>query len=242
MLILIPQFKQFPLLHGTFEIDDGYVQFKDNRLIFSQQMHNLSVKIGLDIRTIYHCQQKHGNNVAILNKLSKTRYIPDCDGLITCEKGKILMVKHADCAPIFLYDCKKQIIGILHSGWKGARDSIIGKALKLMQSEFKSKPEEVYIGIGPCAHSCCYYFESPWPHSELLKDHQWKPHVKRHGNKYFLDMPGFIKQSALKEGIGESNIYINQSCTICDKRFHSWTRQRQNGEQIKNGVSIIGLL
>ena len=40
--------------------------------------------------------------------------------LITNKKGIALGILTADCAPILIYDPKKNIIAAVHAGWKGA--------------------------------------------------------------------------------------------------------------------------
>jgi len=245
MLTLFPQFNHFPIKHVTFGISDGFVQYKDKIVHFSDSLiQTIKSEFKTEMDKIYHCEQKHSNNIVIIDKndQNKTRYQKDCDGLITGEKAVYLMVKHADCAPIYLYDKKQKVVGILHSGWKGTRDQIVVKGIEIMLNKFHSNSKDIKVGIGPCAHLCCYYFEKTWPHQELLDKPEWKAYIKRQGNKYYIDLPGFIKHSAIREGVLESNFFISPFCTICDNRFHSWTRQRQNGEQNKNGVSIIGLI
>jgi copper oxidase (laccase) domain-containing protein len=60
--------------------------------------------------------------------------------MITKEKGIVLGVFSADCLPIFIFDQKREIIGLLHAGWKGGLKGIAKEAIKILKKRrFKSK-------------------------------------------------------------------------------------------------------
>lgn len=80
----------------------------------------------------------------------------DVDGVITNESGILLFTLHADCAPIFLLDPEKKAIGMIHSGWKGTCARIGEKAVRRMNEEFHSRPEDILAWIGPCICKNCY--------------------------------------------------------------------------------------
>lgn len=230
------QFSIFPknIYHATYESHEAAI-YRDGATV--------NYQLSDDIGSYVECEQVHGSSVEIVTEIPQERSVckPACDGLVTHLRGVTLLIKHADCIPIFIYDCQKQIIGLLHSGWRGTKQKIVSHAIRTMSAIYNSKPSTIFIGIGVGAQQCCYYFEKGWDHEELLLQNAWKNFIKRHGNRYYLDMPGFIKISAMDVGIPETNIEIMPHCTICDARFHSWTRQRKDGEQSKNGVSIITL-
>ena len=231
--------------YHTFDKNAGHVKFYKEKNIYSLDLQKSLLKYTSSLANILSCQQVHGNHIKVFRKNDEfplNNIFINYDGIITDRNDVFLLVKHADCAPIFIFDPKKEVFGLLHSGWRGTRDKIVVEAINIMQSEFSSKTNNIKIVIGPCAHSCCYGFEKKDIHSELLNQDEWQQYINRQGKRYTLDFPGFIKNSAVKVGILDSNIEISPICTICDNRYYSWTRQRKNGEQIKNGVSIIGLI
>ena len=47
------------------------------------------------------------------------------------DNGITLKIQTADCVPIFMVDKINRLIGLVHSGWKGTKNSIILSALNV---------------------------------------------------------------------------------------------------------------
>jgi len=58
-------------------------------------------------------------------------------------------MRFADCVPIFLFDPVKKIVGIIHAGWKGTVDNIVGNAIHTIQAKYQVNPKNLVAGIGP---------------------------------------------------------------------------------------------
>jgi len=186
-------------------------------------------------------EQIHGAEVAVLkqkDKLPKDNFFTNSDGLITNKRGVLIILRHADCVPIFLSDPKKEVIGLVHSGWKGTVSKIGLAALLKMISQFGTKPKDIYIQLGPSAQKCCYLKNLSL--FNILPE--WKGFVRKEKSGASIDLTGFISQMFLEAGILPNHIKVSKICTVCDHQFFSWTRQRQKGEKPKNGVSIIGMI
>ena len=67
----------------------------------------------------------------------------------------LLQINTADCIPIFMYDPLCEIMGIVHSGWRGTNKEIILNALNIF---FKkgSKAKNIKIVLGPSIRKCCF--------------------------------------------------------------------------------------
>ena len=76
------------------------------------------------------------------------------DGIITQNYALVPTVTVADCVPIYLWDSKKRVFGIVHSGWKGT--GIAADAIKLAGEKYGSRPQDFYVCIGPHIGDCCY--------------------------------------------------------------------------------------
>ena len=89
------------------------------------------------------------------------------DGIITQNINLMPVITVADCMPIFLYEAKKHVFGVLHSGWRGT--GIVKNAIELAGQKYGSKAEDFCVILGPHIHSCCYnideerakYFREP---------------------------------------------------------------------------------
>ena len=88
-------------------------------------------------------EQPHGNRVAIVTGPGR---VAGADALVTTQRGLPLVIRCADCAPVFLVDRRTPAIALIHSGKKGTLADIVGNTLKHIQADF------AFIGpsIGPC--------------------------------------------------------------------------------------------
>ncbi len=177
-------------------------------------------------------QQVHGNNVVIVGKKDIGTTIPNCDAMITNEHGVTLGVRVADCLPIMVTDEKGRGIGLIHAGWRGLENGIIGSTLLLMQKKFKINNkqslaksefgEELKIKIGP--HICENHYEVKEnvfsKFSLYFKGSSFK------GGRTFLDLAEVARQQFVKLGVKSENITIDPTCTFENKKLFSF---RQNG-------------
>ena len=68
-------------------------------------------------------EQIHSTKVQYINSPGNYNKV---DGLITDNPNIMLTLKVADCVPIYLYIPDSKIIGLVHSGWRGTVNGIIG--------------------------------------------------------------------------------------------------------------------
>ena len=71
------------------------------------------------------------------------------DILLTDNPHVTLFMRFADCTPVLLYDPKKQVIGIVHSGWLGTVRGVARAAVQAMQTRYASNPVDILAAIGP---------------------------------------------------------------------------------------------
>lgn len=90
-------------------------------------------------------EQPHGNGVAIVDCPG---LYPGVDALITRQRGLPLIIRCADCAPVFLIDRRTPAIALIHSGKKGTLADVVGEALKHIRADLAL--------IGPCIGPCHY--------------------------------------------------------------------------------------
>jgi hypothetical protein len=76
----------------------------------------ISGAASIDKQRIYLPIQKHTDKVLVLDSDFSPRI---ADAVITNNKGVLLGVQVADCVPVLLYDAKKNVIGVVHAGWRG---------------------------------------------------------------------------------------------------------------------------
>ena len=169
------------------------------------------------------------------------------DGLLTDKKGISLSLRFADCTPILFYDPVKNVIGNIHSGWKGTAQKIGQKGLLKMIKEYDCNVKDIICCIGPCIGLCHFevgedvkeIFENTFSYLGNLENFIKKGEKKEDGQKYFIDTT-LINRMLLEEvGVLPQNIIESNICTVCNKEYmHSYRADKENAGR---NTAIIGL-
>ena len=185
-------------------------------------------KFNLKPEKLIFLKQVHSKRIIFVKKGKKFSRVGD--GLITKEKGIALGVFSADCLPIFIYDPKKEIIGILHAGWKGSLKRIAKEAIKIFKRE-GSNPKDILVYIGPSISAKCYAISKEMAEIFSKKFPKFKSKIiKKRNKKYFLDLKKLNKLIFIEEGVLPKNIQISKVCTFCNKNYFSFRRDKGNLE------------
>ena len=172
-------------------------------------------------------QQTHSVNVRHVGRedrgkgIFRERDYTDVDALMTDEEGVILSAFSADCVPILFYDKGHRAIASCHSGWRGTHGRILARVIEAMQREFSSKPEEIYIAIGPSICKNCYEvsedvgeaFLDAFPALKEVKKNAC-PIERVSEEKFHIDLWELNRIIALECFIPPENISISGYCTM----------------------------
>jgi copper oxidase (laccase) domain-containing protein len=115
----------------------------------SAELPKILEKEGLPISFV-SAEQTHGAGVAVVSSGEAGRMIPSVDALITREKNLSLVVRVADCGPVWIHCGKTGAIGLVHSGRKGTEAGVVPATIRRMKEEFGSEPQEMLALLGPC--------------------------------------------------------------------------------------------
>lgn len=181
-----------------------------------------------------HCKfqkQVHKSEIQIVTQNTPNGL--ETDGMITSQKGLLLNVSIADCLAILIYDPINEIIAAIHSGWKGTKQNIAGKAIKMLFDNYNSNPKNLLVYLSPCASGNNYevgyevaqYF--PETVSQISK------------TKYLFDNRKEVFNQLIKTGVEQSNIESSTICTIESKEYHSYRRDKDKSGRMS---AFIGLL
>lgn len=148
------------------------------------------------------------------------------DVLLSLEPGVAVAVRAADCVPILLYAEDAGAVAAVHSGWKGTRLAVAGRAVRALQHEAAAEPARMLAAIGPCIGRCCYQV-SPELASifrglfgvDVADDPEGprKPH---------LDLRVCVERALLAAGVPIERIEQVGPCTSCDPTCFSHRRDR----------------
>ena len=147
---------------------------------------------------------------------------PVADGLVTQDPEIILTLKVADCVPVFLHDPSKNIIGLVHSGWRGTVENIVLNAIKLMQKN-GAESRDIRCFLGPAIGKCCYEVDG-----EVAKKIDDKAKVKMEERKWRVGLHEQIRLQLASVGVQKKNIRSSDICTYESQGYHSYRRDGEN--------------
>lgn len=96
--------------------------------------------------------QVHGNAIKVIRTSDDAGDTNQKFDAITSDLPNLLVgVKTADCVPVLLGDPKTNAFAAVHAGWRGTVQSVVTKAIQLMQIEFGTDPSDLICAMGPAA-------------------------------------------------------------------------------------------
>jgi len=181
--------------------------------------------------SIHDVWQVHSADViyADVPRLLDTPY-QKADILVTNNPDVTLYMRFADCTPIMLYDPKKNVVGIVHSGWLGTVRAAARAAVQAMQVRYATNPADILAAIGPAIGPDHYEVgddviaqvqETFGTDAETL--------LPKYGESVHFDLWGANR--ILLEEAGVKQIEIAGICTAC--HTDDWFSHR--GEKGKTG-------
>ena len=160
-------------------------------------------------------EQIHSNKVSKVNSPLEFDKEQECDGLVTEEINKALIIRTADCIPVFIFN--QQHVALLHAGHKGVQSNILEK-----WNQYTSNQPSQLI-VGDHIKSCCF------------KVHQ--DVEKKFRTLQYCDQNSLLKVNRSQWSISLVKILFNQwsilehspkrffdfsNCTCCNENLHSY--------------------
>lgn len=160
-------------------------------------------------------RQVHGSTVLRID--ASLNHCLEADGMITNQKNLALLIRTADCLPVFLHDVNRGVIGLVHAGWRGSKEKIVTRAIEAMVEHFGTQARDVKAAFGPAISPVFYEvgreFISIFPGE-----------VQCHGLTCFLDLALVNRRQLESAGVLAENIYDCGICTFANEQYHSYRR------------------
>lgn len=210
-----------------FQLPDG------SPVLSPAQREFLARQLGCELPEVFTIRQVHGNRIVVAGTESfmGSNAPQEADGILTDVPGLPIAVRTADCLPVFIYDPRHEGIGLIHAGWRGTRQQILGEALALMRRHWNSRPADLRVAFGPAIRVCCYQvgqqFREYFPEETVQRD-----------NGYFLDLPAANKNQLLRLGVDARHVLDSVVCTCCKPTYFSYRRE---GEAAGRMISLMML-
>ena len=216
-------------------VSDRSIDFSLNGKIFSlnaQQKNVLSQHTGIEMERVAWSRQAHGSHIISVDEdFLNSDSLCEADGLLTRHLGVPIAIRTADCLPVFMFDRKQRVIGLVHAGWRGSHKRILGSAIERMNNWWDTQVQDIKIVFGPSIKSCCYQV------GEEFREY-FPREIKQRESGLYLDLTSVNGHQALECGVRQGNIFDCGICTCCDTRFFSYRRE---GEKAGRMISLMML-
>jgi polyphenol oxidase len=159
---------------------------------------------------------------------------PEADALVTDARDVALAVRVADCVPLLMADRRTGAVAAVHAGWRGTAAGIAAAAVRRLQQEYGSRPDDVVAAIGPSIGACCYQvgpsvlegFQHDG-HSQALVATWFSPDE---GDRLRLDQWAANRDQLIAAGVPAGQVYIAQLCTMTHLSvFYSYRAEGRTG-------------
>lgn len=210
----------------------------DSSAIFENNRKQLAAKLDINANQLIFPWQTHTNCVAEILHIPETE-IGETDALCTSKLEICLCVQTADCVPILLFDPIKNVVSVIHAGWRGTVKRIVEIAIQKMLVNYNCSPKNILAAIGPSISQEIYEVGNEVVQSVRKSiPNAEKTLRKRSSGKFHLNLWEANRQILLGNGIFTENIEILGDCSFqkSDKYFSA----RKEG--INTGRMVSGIM
>ena len=178
-------------------------------------------------------EQVHGSSLAVIARPGPaTQMVPGCDALLTHLAGTALLVRTADCLPLFFADPRRGVVGLAHVGWRGLAASLPARVVAAFRHVYHVPAEALRVAIGPAIRACCYEVGPEFAG-------RFGPFVQQRGGRRTCDLVGAACDELRRCGIRPDRVADTRQCTACD--VQRWFSLRQEGPSTGRLTSAICL-
>jgi len=207
----------------------------DKRENIIKNLKIVSKRIGVKKELIL-LNQQHSSKIYFVRKKSKKKLFGD--GLITNIKNLAIGVLTADCAPVLFFEPKKNIIGVVHAGWKGAHKKIGKKMINFFKKK-GCKLNDIFAVIGPCISQNNYEIKNDFKARFLKESVKNRIHFKIIKNKIYFDLKGYIFKQLKNAGINNIEIIKKDTFNPKNNFFSARRSLKKKINDYGRNISII---
>jgi YfiH family protein len=147
------------------------------------------------------------------------------DGLAASRPGLGLLIKTADCQPLFFAHESGRAVAALHVGWRGNRADFPAGGLRAFCARYGCAPDEVLAVRGPSlgpAATEFVHFASEWGDAYA----PWFDAQRR-----TMDLWRLTRNQLEEAGMAPERIFSVDLCTASLPQFFSYRRDKLTGRQ-----------
>jgi hypothetical protein len=207
-------------------------------LVAVEQNRRRAVEAVLPGGRLVSVHQTHSAFCMIANAPWDEADRPHADAIVTSQRGLVLGIVTADCAPVILADKQAQVIGIAHAGWRGAHGGVLESAIAAMES-LGAIRERIVAAIGPAIAQRSYEVGEDFHLNFTAADDRF--FAPGRAGHYQFDLEGYIAARLAAAGIAAVEPLGLDTYTQ-EGRFYSYRRATHREEpNYGRQFSLIGL-
>lgn len=154
---------------------------------------------------------------------------PEADAAITLERGRVLTILTADCAPVVIADTQGRAVAAAHAGWRGLAAGVLEASLQALRARL-SGDATWRAWVGPCIGQASFEVGEEVREAFVEQDAvaaQYFAAGVRPG-KWQADLAGLARHRLLAAGV--QHVEIAGLCTYeRDDVFFSYRRVQRSG-------------
>jgi len=159
----------------------------------------------------------HGAGVA---EVREPGHVPDCDALLTRERGLALAVTTADCLALLV--TAPGTVAVAHCGWRGTAAGLPRQVAGACCAAAQAGAREITVHLGPCIRPCCYEVGP-----EVARQFPASVSTVVEG-RHRLDLAKAARLQLLECGIPPEAILDTGACTSCEPAWYFSHRRDGN--------------
>lgn len=169
------------------------------------------------------CRQVHGTRL-LAEPGAAAGDLPEADGMMTSRRGIGLMIKTADCQPLFVAHKSGRFIMALHVGWRGNRAGFPQLAVAEFCRRYGLLPRDLLAARGPSLGPAAAEF--------VNFDSEWGPDYEAWHRDGRMDLWALSRAQLVEAGLLPQNIHGLDLCTYANRDdFFSHRRDGSKGRQ-----------
>ena len=208
------------------------MKFTGIKHFFLSSEESVSEEFDEVINSAFISEQVHGSRI---QKTDNRTFYKDCDGLL-CENKSTLLLKTADCLPVFFYSADKKTVAAVHAGWRGLSKGIMTETIEIFR-QMGIEAASLITVIGPHIGLCCYQVSADLiiKFGIIISETDF---FRKKGSDYYLDLSAIARYQLQIAGVKAANIEDTQVCTCHNLEYASYRRTHSRDRNI----SLISLL
>ena len=116
---------------------------------------------GVELPRLDRLRQVHGAAAVVRRRGSghterDEDRLHEADIILTDDVDRAITIRVADCLPILIVDRRTQAVAAAHAGWRGLAARVPIVTVERLVSEFRSRPPDLLVAVGPSIGPCCY--------------------------------------------------------------------------------------